>query len=620
MLACAIFGDYELIGELGRGGMGIVYAARQISLDRPVAFKMIRSAALASDDELRRFQNEVEAVAKLDHPHIVPIYEVGEHEGRRYFSMKLIGGRNLQKVLAEGAASPRAAAELMITIAEAVHHAHQRGILHRDLKPSNILLDEEGRPHVGDFGLAKRVGGVDQQTVTGAVLGTPAYMAPEQAWGRKRLVTVSTDVYGLGAILYTLLTGKPPFTGDSDWETLVQVREQAPVQPSLLTAGLPRDLEIICLKCLEKDPQRRYASAQEVASDLRRFLAGEPITARRAMPWERAWLWCKRNPWLAAANVTAAAVTIILAIGSTIAAKVYYDKSEKIADQARKLERSDIDTREKLFEAQVQRARAGRFSHRVGQRFESLAAVAEAAKIGRELGFPAERFDRLRDEAIACMALPDMKPAGPPIHRPEGMIAFAFDAGMTRYAFRFRDGTILVRRMGDDQEIARFTAVGDRDIWLFAFSPDGKYLATNDYPSRTVEVWDVDRGTLCLRDPVPASGLAARFSPDSRRIAVAHADGSLLVYDLKSGQCCRRWRGPAPANDLAFRPDGREIAVVYQESQPTCRILDADTGTQVRAIALPKPDPSRGAPTARSWRVARQRLEHHSLERRNRRP
>ena len=172
-------------------------------------------------------------------------------------------------------------------------------------------------------------------TITGAVLGTPAYMAPEQAWGRRRLVTVSTDVYGLGAVLYTLLTGKPPFTGDSDWETLVQVREQVPVQPSLLTAGLPRDLEIICLKCLEKDPQRRYASAQEVASDLRRFLAGEPITARRAMPWERAWLWCKRNPWLAAANVTAAAVTTILAIGSTIAAKVYYDKSEKIADQAK---------------------------------------------------------------------------------------------------------------------------------------------------------------------------------------------------------------------------------------------------------------------------------------------
>ena len=182
------------------------------------------------------------------------------------------------------------------------------------------------------------------------------------------------------------------------------------------------------------------------------------------------------------------------------------------------------------------------------------------------------------------------------------MIAFAFDAGMTRYAIRLRDGTILVRRMGDDQEIARFAAQGDREIWVFAFSPDGKYLATNDYPSRAVVVWDLDGGTLCVRDPGPVSGMAARFSPDSRRIAVAHDDGSLLVYDLKTGQCCRRWSGPAPASDLAFRPDSGQIAVVYRESQPTCRILDADTAKQVRTISLPGTDPSRGAPTARPWR------------------
>jgi WD40 repeat protein/tetratricopeptide (TPR) repeat protein len=254
---------------------------------------------------------------------------------------------------------------------------------------------------------------------------------------------------------------------------------------------------------------------------------------------------------------------------------------------AKKLAKSETQTREKLFEARTAQARASRFSHRVGQRFESLGALSEAVKIGRELRLPADRFDPLRAEAIACLALPDMKPAGPPIRTPEGVIAFAFDAGMTRYAFRLRDGTILVRRTGDDREIARFPARGDRDIWVFSLSPDGRYLASMDSPSLAVVVWDVDRGALCVRDPGPVSGCAARFSPDSRRIAVAHDDKTLLVYDLKSGQCCRRWNGPAPVGDLAFRPDSGQIAVVYRENQPTCRILDVDNGQQVRAISIP---------------------------------
>ena len=235
--------------------MGVVYKARQISLNRIVALKMIRAGALAGEDELRRFQNEAEAVARLDHPHIVPIYEVGEHDGKRYFSMKLIGGPCLSRTLSSYAANPQNAAKLMVTIAEAVHHAHQRGILHRDLKPSNILLDEQGQPHVTDFGLAKQVEGDGSLTESGAVLGTPAYMAPEQAAGSKRLVTTLSDVYGLGAILYALLTGKPPFGGDSVMETLDQVRQQQPVPPSRLNPKVPRDLEIICLKCLDKDPR-----------------------------------------------------------------------------------------------------------------------------------------------------------------------------------------------------------------------------------------------------------------------------------------------------------------------------------------------------------------------------
>ncbi len=276
------FGDYELIKELGRGGMGVVYKARQISLNRPVAVKLLKADILASDDELRRFQNEAEAVALLDHPHIVPIFEVGEHEGRQYFSMKLVGGPSLEKKLSDYAADPKAAARLVKTAAEAVHHAHQRGILHRDLKPSNILLDERGEPYVTDFGLAKRVEGDSEMTVSGAILGTPPYMAPEQASGRRGAVTTATDVYGLGAILYALLTGPGPFRGESLADILEQVREQPPERPVEAQPRTPRDLEIICLKCLEKDPRRRYASAQALAEDLGRYVAGEPITARPA--------------------------------------------------------------------------------------------------------------------------------------------------------------------------------------------------------------------------------------------------------------------------------------------------------------------------------------------------
>src|SRR5262245_37391598 len=302
------FGDYELIQELGRGGMGVVYKARQLSLDRPVALKMLKSDALATDEELRRFQNEAEAVALLDHPHIVPILEVGEHDRRRYFTMKLIGGSSLDQKLADYAAAPKAVARLVATAAEAVHHAHQRGILHRDLKPANILLDEQGETHVSDFGLAKRIEGDSELTVSGAILGTPAYMAPEQASGRRGAVTTASDVYGLGAVLYALLTGRAPFRGDSVAETLQQVRERPPEPPSQLNPRTPRDLEVICLKCLEKDPARRYASALALSEDLSCFLAGEPIRARPATLRERVVKWVRRRP--AIAGLSAAVVVI----------------------------------------------------------------------------------------------------------------------------------------------------------------------------------------------------------------------------------------------------------------------------------------------------------------------
>src|SRR5947207_924039 len=301
-------GDYELLEEVGRGGQGVVFRARQKSLNRTVALKVISLGQWASKAHLKRFRREAEAAASLDHPCIVPIYEVGERNGSCYFSMKFVEGGQLDEVVRRTLMSIRQAAELIAKIARTVHYAHEHGILHRDIKPGNVLLDEKGEPHLTDFGLARLVETESTVTRTMEVLGTPSYMAPEQAVGNNAAISSVTDVYGLGAVLYKLLTGHPPFAGGTTFETARLVLDTEPRQPRLLNPKVDRDLATICLKCLEKDPQRRYSSALALAEDLERWLKHEPIRARRAGIFTRGRKWVRRNPAIAALIASLAAV------------------------------------------------------------------------------------------------------------------------------------------------------------------------------------------------------------------------------------------------------------------------------------------------------------------------
>ena len=346
------FGDYELIEEIARGGMGVVYKARQVSLDRIVALKMILVGNFSSPDMVQRFQTEAEAAARLEHPNIVPIYEIGMYEGQHYFSMRFVEGGSLARRMAGGKVgrggrgldgddarlppphagcySTKDAARLMVKVAQAVHHAHQHGILHRDLKPGNILLDHAGEPLVADFGLAKILEHDSSLTQSAAVMGSPSYMAPEQAAGHIKQLSTAADIYSLGAIFYELLTGRAPFRGPTPAETMRQVMELDPERPRLLNAAVDRDLETICLKCLEKDPQRRYSSAEGLAEDLERWLRGEPVLARPTSRWEAGRKWVRRKPAIAMLTASVALLLMTVAIGSALFAWNLSEKEKEL--------------------------------------------------------------------------------------------------------------------------------------------------------------------------------------------------------------------------------------------------------------------------------------------------
>ena len=518
-------GDYDLLEEIAHGGMGVVYRAWQRSLNRQVAVKMIRSEHLARPEEIRRFRREAAAAASLRHPHIVAIHEAGEIEGQHFYSMDFVEGRSLAEVLREHALPARQAAAYVRTVAEAIHYAHEQGVLHRDLKPSNILIDSQDVPRVADFGLAKVLQGEAEVTVTGQVMGSPSYMAPEQAAGRSREVDARTDVYALGAILYELLSGRPPFKAETSLETLKLVVDNEPVAPRLLNPRLPRDLETICLKCLEKEPGRRYASAQLLAEELGRFLRQEPILARPPGATGRLWRWCRRQPVRAG---LVAGLAAVFALGSAGVLSQWW-RAERIAEQETRqrlrAERAERDVTDRLWASYLAEARATRWSGRAGRRFESLAALRQAAAIRPSL--------ELRNEAIACLALPDVEVRSKLRSGPLGnCVGVAFATRFDRYAWKHEDGSISICRVSDQVELARLPSKTRTDAALLYFSPNGQWLTQRPGGSIMVpfEVWDVSGGQLVLAETYPARSVS--FRPDSTGIAVAEENGKIHFYDL----------------------------------------------------------------------------------------
>jgi WD40 repeat protein/tRNA A-37 threonylcarbamoyl transferase component Bud32 len=539
------FGDYEILEEIARGGMGVVYKARQISLNRIVAVKMILAGQLASETDVRRFRSEAEAAGNLDHPNIVPIYEVGEHGGQHYFSMKLIEGESLAQREArherrEAREEQRQAARLMATVARAVHHAHQRGILHRDLKPGNILLDAAGQPHVTDFGLAKRVEGERGLTQSGAIVGTPSYMAPEQARSEKALST-ALDVYSLGAILYELLTGQPPFRANTPLDTVLRVLEEEPPQPRSICPAVDRDLETVCLKCLEKEPPKRYASAEALAQDLERWLADEPVIARPIGGVERLWRWGRRNP-MKMAFVGSVAVLLLVLLGT---ASLGYVSTAAALTQSRR----------NLYAAHVLLTQNALENGEDGRAFtllrQGVPRPGQADLRGWEWQYLCAR----------CRVVTFLS---------EG----AWQAPFVSWS---PDGRKLACIANGDQESGVRTG------------------------EEVFRVWDASTTALLGAGAHPRMTCLA-WSPDSLRLATASSDGSIKIWDLSTGQATLALRGHAGGvNCLAWSEDGDRLAsggreagydlsgtnqvTVWLNPPRTVRVWDTHTGHELLILS-----------------------------------
>ena len=553
---------YEIVRELGRGGMGVVYEARQTALGRPVALKTLKFGP-ATADELARLRHEAEAIARLDHPHIVPVYEVGEHGGVPYFSMKYYPGGSLADRVRQPTADPQAAARLMEAVARGVHHAHQRGVLHRDLKPSNILLDEAGRPHVADFGLAKQFDPTTTAALDTAVVGTPSYIAPEQARG-DRAVTTATDVYGLGAVMYEMLTGTPPFLADTPLATLAAAAEQEPRRPRSLNPRLPADLETICLTCLAKDPAHRYPSAAAVADDLTRWRNGEPIAVRpegRLRRWRR---WCRKNPVSAALT---AAVVLVFALGVGGVGFFALDAHRQRLEAVDSAEAA----RGSLYRAEVQLAHRAWHDGEIGQMQELLDRQRPGAGQPDLRGLEWYYLRRLgrgdmllrHSSAVTCLAV-----------------------GEDRIVAGCSDGHVTVWDAQTGREIRSWKA-HEGAVAALALSSDRRHLATGrgSYGKPgpgEARLWDANSGQLLHETGRPAARLA--FSPDGSRL-YAGACGVIAAWDVATGQEAMTFRGhPRLVPALGVSPDGSRLAA----GGPALTVWDTKSGTMLSSTKADK--------------------------------
>jgi WD40 repeat protein/tRNA A-37 threonylcarbamoyl transferase component Bud32 len=528
---------YEVLGVLGRGGMGVVYKARQIGLNRLVALKMIRPEAVASPEHRARFRTEAEAVARLQHPNIVQIHEVGEHAGRPFLSLEFMAGGSLGQRLDGTPLPARQAAEMVQALAQAVHHAHQHEIIHRDLKPVNVLLTGdpgtplgECTPKITDFGLAKKRDDPAGQTLESAILGTPSYMAPEQAAGRVREVSPRTDVYALGAILYECLTGRPPFKGTTVDETLEQVRAQEPVPVRRLRPKVPRDLETICLRCLRKDPRRRYPSARKLADDLRRFLKGEPIRARPSSAAERVVKWARRKPAVAALTLA------LVLLASAALGTVLWQWRQSQADLARLETNLLYDTRmvsaERYLAANSQ-ARA-----------EEILDQCEPDLRGWEWFY----LKRLCQGEIVAVGQHTA---------PVNSVAFSADGEVL--ASGSEDGTVTFWNTATGT--ARLTLSRENSsVRSVTFGGRGKRFAIA-CADLTVKVWDVTNPKQPrLLQAVPRAGTIAALSHEGNLLASGGQSSPVKIWAPETGRLVRKFQPDVEALCLAFRPDGQWLA------------------------------------------------------------